>query len=101
MNPIEIKLASFTFATQVPTGSFLTEFCGTPGYVPPEVLQDDRRYGLAVDIWSLGVVLYICLCGFPLLSDELHKTDYPFTLTQQIMWRKFDYTVSDAARKSP
>lgn len=67
--------------------------CGTPSYVAPEILEDTRhrRYTRAVDIWSLGVVLYICLCGFPPFSDELYSKANPYTLTQQIRMGRFDY----------
>jgi serine/threonine-protein kinase CHEK2 len=91
----------------------LTNLCGTPSCesnpcsatffddsfvltqidVAPEVLSDNRnrRYSFPVDVWSAGVVLYICLCGFPPFSDELYSKDYPYTLAQQIKSGRFDY----------
>jgi len=37
---------------------------GTPGYQAPEVTESDMRYGTKADVWSAGVVLLECLCGF-------------------------------------
>lgn len=105
---LQVKLGCFNLATYISPGSKLDELCGSPSYVAPEILQDSkhRRYGKAVDIWSLGVVMYICLCGFPPFSEELYSQDFPYTLEQQIMDGRFDYpspywdSVSDSARRS-
>ncbi|CAI7647549.1 unnamed protein product [Penicillium manginii] len=88
-----VKLGDFGLAKIIGEDSFTTTLCGTPSYVAPEILQEtkQRRYTKAVDVWSLGVVLYICLCGFPPFSDELYTPQNPWTLAQQIKMGRFDY----------
>ncbi|KAH8675756.1 kinase-like domain-containing protein [Xylariales sp. PMI_506] len=90
---IHVKLADFGLAKIIGEESFTTTLCGTPSYVAPEILAEGRhrKYTKAVDIWSLGVVLYICLCGFPPFSDELYTRDFPYTLSEQIKSGRFDY----------
>ncbi|RDW77324.1 hypothetical protein BP6252_05377 [Coleophoma cylindrospora] len=90
---LHVKVADFGLAKIIGEESFTTTLCGTPSYVAPEILEDSRhrRYTRAVDVWSLGVVLYICLCGFPPFSDELYSRENPYNLTQQIKAGRFDY----------
>ncbi|KAH6853824.1 kinase-like domain-containing protein [Chaetomium sp. MPI-CAGE-AT-0009] len=105
---LTVKIGDFGLAKIVGEASFTTTLCGTPSYVAPEILVNNRarKYTKAVDIWSLGVVLYICLCGFPPFSDELRRPDFPYDLSDQIRRGLFDYPspywdpVGDPARTS-
>ena len=57
-----LKLADFGFAR--PVGDGCRTACGTPGYVAPEIISG-QKYGTSADCWSLGVITYILLCGYP------------------------------------
>ncbi|XP_045529204.1 MAP kinase-activated protein kinase 2 isoform X2 [Pieris brassicae] len=60
-----LKLTDFGFAKQTLNHmDTLQTPCYTPYYVAPEVLGPEK-YDKSCDIWSLGVVMYILLCGFP------------------------------------
>ena len=41
----------------------MTTKIGTPYYVSPEILEG--RYDNSCDMWSIGVITYIMLCGYP------------------------------------
>jgi len=60
-----IKLADFGFARKFATPDAVTGTpCGTPAFVAPEILNQ-RKYGPSVDMWSVGVLAYILLAGYP------------------------------------
>lgn len=58
-----IKLVDFGLACKIQEGQFLKERYGTSYYIAPEVIK--KHYTEKCDIWSLGVILYILLCGYP------------------------------------
>jgi calcium/calmodulin-dependent protein kinase I len=61
-----IKVSDFGFAKfLIPkVQEQLFTACGTPSYVAPEIINS-QGYDIKVDCWSLGVILYVMLCGFP------------------------------------
>ena len=63
-----IKISDFGLARYIDKDLMMTQ-CGTPGYVAPEIIKGEG-YKEEIDWWSVGVILYILLCGFPPFYDE-------------------------------
>ncbi|CAI7915829.1 unnamed protein product [Closterium sp. NIES-54] len=61
--PLTTKLADFGLAVPLQSGDRAMGVAGSPFYMAPEVLLGE--YALEADVWSLGVILYILLCGAP------------------------------------
>ena len=59
---LEIKLIDFGFAKFFEVPSSLNEFVGTPSFLAPEIVNKET-YGTKCDLWSLGVMTYLLLCG--------------------------------------
>uniref|UniRef100_A0A8C1VI91 Calcium/calmodulin-dependent protein kinase IGb n=1 Tax=Cyprinus carpio TaxID=7962 RepID=A0A8C1VI91_CYPCA len=64
----KIMISDFGLSKMEEKGIMSTA-CGTPGYVAPEVLAQ-KPYSKAVDCWSIGVITYILLCGYPPFYEE-------------------------------
>lgn len=70
---LDIKIADFGFSNHYDPDAKLDTFCGSPPYAihcfvtyryaAPELFQGRRYTGPEVDIWSLGVILYVLTTG--------------------------------------
>ena len=61
-----VKISDFGLA-KVISDELMTTACGTPGYVAPEILIG-KGYDLAVDYWSIGVILYVLYNIFKIIK---------------------------------
>lgn len=96
-----IKLGDLGFAKLFTAANpYMTTPCGTPGYVSSEVLSGNP-YTCQTDIWSLGVIFYILLCGYPPFATESDDQKELFAL---IKAGKYDFdprewgAISDQAK---
>jgi calcium/calmodulin-dependent protein kinase I len=93
-----VKISDFGLARFVSSNDLATTACGTPSYLAPEICSG-AGYGKEVDYWSIGVVIYIMLCGFPPFHDDNNSK-----LFHKIMTGDYDFpspefdNVSDCAK---
>ncbi len=66
-----IRLSDFSSARSFNKLKKLTKKVGTPYYIAPEVLK--RNYNEKCDVWSIGVLLFILLCGKPPFYGDTDK----------------------------
>ncbi|KAI8053666.1 camp-dependent protein kinase 1 [Gilbertella persicaria] len=78
-----IKITDFGFAKHVPDVTWT--LCGTPDYLAPEVIQS-KGYGMAVDWWSLGILIFEMLAGHPPFYDDDHLKLYEKIIQGKIKW---------------
>uniref|UniRef100_A0A8C1RCI7 MAP kinase-activated protein kinase 5 n=1 Tax=Cyprinus carpio TaxID=7962 RepID=A0A8C1RCI7_CYPCA len=101
-----VKLCDFGFA-KIDQGDLMTpQF--TPYYAAPQVLEAQRRhqkeksgviptsptpytYNKSCDLWSLGVIVYVMLCGYPPFYSKHHSRTIPKDMRKKIMTGSFDF----------
>ena len=67
----DLKATDFGLSAFFQKGETFNEVIGSAYYIAPEVLLN--HYGNMVDIWSVGVIMYILLCGWPPFNGETEK----------------------------
>ncbi|XP_051527363.1 serine/threonine-protein kinase DCLK3-like [Myxocyprinus asiaticus] len=77
---LNLKLADFGLAMIITEPVFTV--CGTPTYVAPEILAE-TGYGVEVDVWAMGVILFVLLSGFPPFRSPDRNQDELFCLIQR------------------
>ncbi|KAL8615885.1 Serine/threonine-protein kinase sik3 [Nucella lapillus] len=60
---LNIKIADFGFSNFFNPTTPLKTWCGSPPYAAPELFEGKEYDAPKVDVWSLGVVLYVLVCG--------------------------------------
>ncbi|KAK1443235.1 serine/threonine-protein kinase [Babesia gibsoni] len=97
-----IRIIDFGLSTHCDVDTKMKEKIGTAYYIAPDVLKG--VYDSKCDIWSIGVILYILLCGFPPFNGaneteiikKVQTGKYSFDMPQ---WRKVSESAKDLIRR--
>jgi len=92
---LHIKIADFGLSALGAQGEGVssTKLCGTPDYLAPEMAtlarhMSNKAYGPKVDVWAIGVILYIMICGYPPFYSE---SDDEQDLLNEIVKGRLDF----------
>lgn len=88
----EVKLIDFGLSKRFSNKEQLNKMktvVGTPYYVAPEVLKGS--YDMRCDVWSLGVILYVFLCGYPPFEGDNNKEIFKNVLKSELAFDPADW----------
>ncbi|KAH9015601.1 Pkinase-domain-containing protein [Lactarius pseudohatsudake] len=97
----DIMIADFGLSRVMEEERFhlLTEICGTPGYMAPEIFKK-TGHGRPVDIWAMGVITYFLLAGYTPFDRENQRQEMEAIIAGDYKFEPEEYwaNVSDTAR---
>ncbi|KAK0469381.1 kinase-like domain-containing protein [Desarmillaria tabescens] len=79
--------------------NMLTEICGTPGYMAPEIFKK-TGHGKPVDVWAMGVITYFLLAGYTPFDRDSQQQEMEAIIAGDYKFEPHEYwaNVSDTAR---
>lgn len=83
-----IKISDFGFARYMEPKDLSKTYCGSAAYAAPEILKGNVYNGKAYDVWSLGIILYIMVCGTMPFDDSNIKRMIKDQMDQRLCFTK-------------
>lgn len=87
-----LKITDFGVAGKATSDTSMTSFVGSKYYVAPEILVELPHYGIAVDCWSMGIITYILLVGYPPYDGNKQSDVYKKILAYEVQYDKRDWS---------
>lgn len=81
-----VKMIDFGMAVRFEHGQTFQDLCGSPHYLAPELIG--RKYGPEVDLWALGVLVYLMMYGRYPFSGPTPEKIVSKILYEPVKWPK-------------
>ena len=82
-----LKIIDFGLSNYFIKGKLLSTSCGSPSYTAPEILLGKKYDGFASDIWMIGIILFVMVCGYLPFDEKDDKN----ILFKKIVKGKVEY----------